>query len=131
MRNVGCNATHQPSRIPRPQASGAAGSRQPGEPGGPRPERQAARWLQMVDRIFARQCRCSNPCNPRIKLHEPRAHKRVPLPGSPPPEPAGRTKPGVARARMLRMAKLACKKILKISPCFHRTIRKPMQNSPN
>jgi len=36
------------------------------------------------------------PATAKIAIHELRAHKRVPLPGSPPPEPAGHPWPGGA-----------------------------------
>ena len=88
-----CNATHQPSRIPSPQARAAARS----PPAGARraaqgQEERAARWIQMADRSFACQFSCSNPCN---ATHQP---SRIPRPQaraaarSPPAGTAGRPK---------------------------------------
>ena len=92
-----CNATHQPSRIPRPQASGAArkpASRGPPGSEGQRGERRAgSKWL--TGYLLA-NFPAPIHATPRISLHESRAPKRVALPGARQPGPAGQPKAGGA-----------------------------------
>ena len=58
-----CNATNQPSRIPSPQARAAAGRPPAGPAGRPKARGASGVQLRIADRLFARQCHCSNPCN--------------------------------------------------------------------
>ena len=78
-----CNATHQASRIPRPQARAAARSPQPGPAGQPKARRSewhdGSKWLI---RYLLANAAAPIQVTPLISLHESRAPKREPLPGA-------------------------------------------------
>jgi len=85
---------------------------------------RVARLLQLVDRP------APIPATAKIAIHESRAHKRVPLPGPPRRGPRAATSQGCQAGRARRQQSPVGRTGLH-EGYFHKTMQKPMQNSPN